>query len=148
VSSPRTIAVGFDRSPGAEAALRWALGAALPLGATVVVVHAVGLLEHRDQAEGSQDGAAIERRVVLLASEAGVPAGSVRTVMADGDPCSVLLRAAAAPISADLLVVGSRGQGAHAGRLLGSTSHELAEHTTVPVVIVPGPPVDPADPAG
>jgi nucleotide-binding universal stress UspA family protein len=37
------------------------------------------------------------------------------------------------------LVVGSRGQGAHAGHLLGSTSHELAEHARVPLVIVPTP---------
>jgi nucleotide-binding universal stress UspA family protein len=33
--------------------------------------------------------------------------------------------------------VGTRGQGAHAGLLLGSTSLELAEHSTIPLVIVP-----------
>ena len=41
------------------------------------------------------------------------------------------------PERAVLLVVGSRGSGAHAGTLLGSTSLELAEHAPVPVTIVP-----------
>jgi nucleotide-binding universal stress UspA family protein len=36
-----------------------------------------------------------------------------------------------------LLVVGSRGLGAHAGMLLGSTSLELAEHSRVPLLNVP-----------
>jgi nucleotide-binding universal stress UspA family protein len=38
-----------------------------------------------------------------------------------------------------VLVVGSRGAGGHAGTLLGSTSLELAEHSPVPVTIVPSP---------
>ena len=41
------------------------------------------------------------------------------------------------PDSTILLVVGSRGSGAHAGTLLGSTSLELAEHAPIPVTIVP-----------
>jgi nucleotide-binding universal stress UspA family protein len=49
----------------------------------------------------------------------------------------VLLRAKDEPIEADLLVVGSRGQGVHAGLLLGSTSLQLAERATIPFVIVP-----------
>ena len=36
-----------------------------------------------------------------------------------------------------MLVVGSRGSGAHAGTLIGSTSLELAEHARVPVTIAP-----------
>jgi len=49
----------------------------------------------------------------------------------------VMLRAIDDPVHADLLVVGSRGQGAHAGLLLGSTSLQLAERAHVPLVIVP-----------
>jgi nucleotide-binding universal stress UspA family protein len=84
----RKIAVGFDGSVDARAAAYWALALAQQVDCEVVVVHAVGLLEH-----------------------------GARQPQADG----------------------SRGQGAHAGHLLGSTSHELAEHARVPLVIVPTP---------
>jgi nucleotide-binding universal stress UspA family protein len=53
------------------------------------------------------------------------------------NPCSALLRMIAAPNSVDLIVVGSRGSEQHSGSLLGSTSLELAELSSVPVVIVP-----------
>ena len=41
------------------------------------------------------------------------------------------------PNSATLLVVGSRGAGQHSGSILGSTSLELVETATTPVVVVP-----------
>ena len=55
----------------------------------------------------------------------------------DGDACSVLLRCDAEPVGADLVMVGSRGQNAHAGMVLGSTSMELSERSRVALVIVP-----------
>jgi nucleotide-binding universal stress UspA family protein len=130
----RTIAVGFDGSPDAQAALGWALRVAKPLGAAVVVVHAVGLLEHLNDPEVIR---AHEESAWTLVGEAGLDRDRVRWHLEDGDPCSVLLRAATPPVSADLLVVGSRGQGAHGALPLGSTSHSVAEHSSVPLVIVP-----------
>ncbi len=62
---------------------------------------------------------------------------AVEWLVVDGDPCSVLLRMIGEPNSVDLIVVGSRGSGQHSASLLGSTSLELAEHSSVPVVIVP-----------
>ncbi|HEV3186552.1 MAG TPA: universal stress protein [Acidimicrobiales bacterium] len=44
----RTIAVGYDGSTDAEAALRWTLDLANMLDASLTVEHAVGLLEHLD----------------------------------------------------------------------------------------------------
>ena len=131
----QTFAVGFDGSPDATAALRWALGLAKAVDAKVVVVHAVGLLEdlHGDTSSGD-----LGDSVRMLTIEAGIDPADVRLDMSQGDPCSVLSRAAGAPINADLVVVGSRGAGAHSGMLLGSTSLELAEHAMVPLVIVPG----------
>lgn len=130
----QTIAVGFDGSPDAEAAARCALELAKQLGAHLVFVHAAGLREHLDEPQAVLD---LEETVWVLASEAGFDPGRARWHVDDGDPCSVLLRAGDPPISADLIVVGSRGQGNRVGLLLGSTSHELAEHTTIPIVIVP-----------
>ena len=134
MSPLQTIAVGFDGSLDAVAAVRWAFELAKQVDAEVVVVHAVGLLEH-----AAEPGIAVELEATVeeLTTEARLDPARVHWHVADGDPCSVLIRAAAAPLAADLLVVGSRGQGAHAGLLLGSTSHELAEHAAVPVVIVP-----------
>ncbi len=133
MTTATTIAVGFDGSPDAEAALSFALGLAHSTGADVAVVHAVGLLEHAAHKQTGELSDTVRR----LSEEAELDPGSVRFVVSDGDPCSVLLRAVEPPISANILVVGTRGQGAHKGLLLGSTSHELAEHSTVPLVIVP-----------
>jgi nucleotide-binding universal stress UspA family protein len=139
MATVQTIAVGFDGSPEAEVAVRWALNLADQLGAQVVFVHAAGLLDHLDERKIIAD---LEETAWVLAGDAGLDASRGRWHVVDGDPCSVLLRAADPPISADLLVVGSRGIGAHPGLLLGSTSHELAEHATIPLVIVPSTRVD------
>jgi nucleotide-binding universal stress UspA family protein len=130
----QTIAVGFDGSPDAQAAVRWALQLTNQLGAKLVFVHAAGLLEHIEDPQAVLD---LEETVWVLTSDAGLDPTRARWHVSDGDPCSVLLRAADPPISADLVVVGSRGQGARVGLPLGSTSHELAEHATIPIVIVP-----------
>jgi nucleotide-binding universal stress UspA family protein len=130
----RTICVGYDGSPDASAAVRWAFDLAMTVGADVVVLRAVGLLEH---AKHSEHMAGFEQAVDKIVVETGMEGSRVRWQVADGDPCSVLLRSVDAPIDADLLVVGSRGRGIHTNMLLGSTSHEVAEHVTVPLVIVP-----------
>jgi nucleotide-binding universal stress UspA family protein len=139
VSSVRRIAVGFDGSAGAGGAVRWSTQLAQQVGADIVVVHAVGLLEHRAE---PKDAAALEATVRELAAEAGLDQSRVSWHLVDGDPCTALIRVSLVPPAADLLVVGSRGHRAHAGLLLGSTSLELAEHSVIPVVIVPSPKVE------
>ncbi len=133
MQSIKTIAVGFDGSTGSTSAVRWALDAAHQYGANVVVVHAVGLLARLDT---HSTIAQLQSSLQQLVSESELDSQRARMEIADGDACSVMLRMALAPTNADLLVVGTRGQSAHAG-LLGSTSLELAEHTTVPLVVVP-----------
>lgn len=128
----RTIAVGVDGSDDAEAALHWAVRLGCQAGAAVVAVHALGLLEH-----GAGPTEDLESSVRRSAAAHDMPADRVRYVADHGDPCSVLCRTVGPPLDADLLVVGSRGRGAHAGLLLGSTSHALAERSPVPLVIVP-----------
>jgi len=128
------IAVGFDGSPDAAPAVRWAIDLAKQIDGEVLVVHAIGLLEHAAQPRKVVE---LEEIVRGLSRERGIDPARVHWHPVDGDPCSALIRAASAPIAADLVVVGSRGQGAHSGLLLGSTSLELAEHTAIPLVIVP-----------
>ena len=76
-------------------------------------------------------------RVIEIALNEGLDQRELEWLVSDGDPCSALLRLADPPSGVDLLVVGSRGSGRHAGSLLGSTSLELVEHSNVPVVVVP-----------
>src|ERR1700680_4760771 len=99
----RTIAVGFDGSPDATAAVRWTLELANQLGANVTFVHAAGLLEHFEERRLLSD---LEETAGCMTGEAGLAPTRGRWHCVDGAPCSALLRAAEPPISADLLVVG------------------------------------------
>jgi nucleotide-binding universal stress UspA family protein len=130
----QTIVVGFDGSPDANAALRWAALLASSTSAKLRIVHAVGLLEHA----GLSEHAAVHSESALeVAVGSGVRRSEIEWIVVDGDPCSALLRLTEGPRPADVVVVGSRGSGAHSGTLLGSTSLELVEHSSVPVTIVP-----------
>jgi nucleotide-binding universal stress UspA family protein len=128
------IAVGYDHSRDAAEAARFACSLAATTRARVVFVHAVGL---RERYQGVAKASELPAELGDLASEAGLDATRVSWRVEDGDACSVLLRAADDPVNADLVVVGSRGQGAHAGLMLGSTSLEMAERSRVALVIVP-----------
>jgi len=129
-----TIVVGVDGSKDADAAVRWSFDLARRVGAEVVLVQALGLLQHQER---DVVVAALEGTARRLGLDCNFDIERIRWRVDDGDPCSVLLRATSGTTGADLLVVGSRGQGAHSGLLLGSTSLELAEHSTCPIVIVP-----------
>lgn len=134
MSAPRMIAVGFDGSPESITAVEWALHLGAATHAEITVTHAAGLLEHL-ASEFDRDEKPAE--VLELAAVSGFDVARLHWRVDDGDACSVLLRTTEPPVNADLLVVGSRGRGRHPGLLLGSTSLELAEHTTTPLVIVP-----------
>ena len=129
-----TVCVGYDFSPHARHAAEWAAAYAQRCGADVVLMHAIGLREHAASHDPLVSLSSVGSE---LAAGAGLDAARVRGAVDYGDACSVLLRCAGAPVSATLLVVGTRGHDAHAGLLLGSTSLELAEHAKIPVVIVP-----------
>jgi nucleotide-binding universal stress UspA family protein len=130
----QNLAVGYDGSPDAAIAVRWAFGTARETGATVTIVHATGLLEHLHE-RFSPDR--LPPALLALAEECEFNTSSLRWLVEDGDACSVLLRMGSPPVNADVLVVGSRGQGKRVGLLIGSTSLEVVEHATLPVVVVP-----------
>ena len=61
------------------------------------------------------------------------PQIAVQTVAAEGDPAKILTEQSK---HADLVVVGARGRGGVAGRLLGSVSRELLRHSPCTVAVV------------
>jgi nucleotide-binding universal stress UspA family protein len=130
----QNIAVGYDGSRDAIVAARWAMEAAKDVGAVVTIVHATGLREHLHQKYAPD---VTPPDLIALAQECAFEESGLHWLIANGDACSVLLRMASPPINADLLVVGSRGEGKREGLLLGSTSLEVAEHAPIPVVVVP-----------
>jgi len=128
------IAVGYDGSHDAKVAARWAMEAAKDFGAVVTIVHAMGLREHLHPKYAT---GVTPPELIALARECAFDESGLHWLVSDGDACSVLLRMASPPINANLLVVGSRGEGKREGLLLGSTSLEVTEHAPVPVVVVP-----------
>jgi nucleotide-binding universal stress UspA family protein len=130
---PTCVLVGLDTSAESVAALDWSLALASVLGARVVAVHAVGMLE----------GAGLRAHpdLVGLVREAQDRVGgkaaslSVDLVEEPGSPVEVVLRVSERE-GADLVVVGSRGLGGTA-RQLGSTSEALVCRSHVPVTVLP-----------
>jgi nucleotide-binding universal stress UspA family protein len=129
----RTLAVGFDVSSGSAWALRWACSLARKTEGRIVVVHALGLLEHADAEHVVET---IRERARSIVDEVGF-VGPLDFLVAEGDPCTVLGRAVSAPVGADLVVLGTRGHEAHRGLTIGSTGHHLLEMGFIPLVIVP-----------
>ena len=136
------IVVGFDGSPLAEAALRWAAEEAGLRSAILVIVHGWHLPYATGYpfAEMTFDPSGMEedaRRVLdgaaALVAGLGLTA-PVETVLHLGDPAAGVMEAAR---GADLIVAGSRGLGGFKGMLLGSVTHHLAHHARCPLVIVP-----------
>ena len=134
------LVVGVDGSGYSKRALDWAIMVARPFDAEIVAVHAVGLLTRlnggppvpsQDHLQQLRD--TFEDQWCRPLTTSGL---DHRKLCIDGPPVPVLLDVAEQN-EADLLVVGSRGSGGFAGLLLGSTSHQLAEHASCPVAIIP-----------
>jgi nucleotide-binding universal stress UspA family protein len=138
------IVLGVDGSHESYVATEWTAGLAAELGATVVAVHAAGLLEHE---RGDPSGSHLTGRLREWTRPLDtLPGDTVRRRVVNGEPVATLLRAVADE-GADMLVVGTRGAGSGRPGMLGSTSLELASHGICPVVVVPAAPSPgPADP--
>ncbi len=157
------IIVGVDGSATARRALRWAADEAEKRGAQLEVVHAYkpaykrseertalsagalsGLsgvkleeLERRREEERQQAHAQALARVDRALERVGVDDSRVtvkKHAVTGVHPDTALIELSR---GADLLVVGSRGRGAVAGRLLGSVSRACSEHAHCPVVVIP-----------
>ncbi len=131
--------VGVDGSATSQEALRWAIALGEALGAEVVAIHALGLLDRWHDPDASARSwrrtlcALVER--TWCAPLARAP-GTHRVEVRDGDPVEVLV-GAAEDEHADVLVVGSRGFGDRPELALGSTSLHVLQTARVPVLVVP-----------
>jgi nucleotide-binding universal stress UspA family protein len=137
------VVVGFDRSPTADAALRFGAALARQLGAGIQAVQTWqypattvipgGATRLADRASvDAQVTAEMERAVAeLLQGDARV----VDCLVERGPAAPALVRHAHGP--AALVVLGSRGLSATDRVLLGSTTHDVLHGTVAPVLVVP-----------
>jgi nucleotide-binding universal stress UspA family protein len=143
------ILVGVDGSDHSRRALGWAMHEAaqrhVPLTVMMVRPGEVRPATQifwgvRDTAEKSFDPdrarMALREFVDKVADEIGEKVPEVTVNVVTGDVAQELLRASR---DADMLVVGSRGNGAFATLLLGSVSSKVTHHAVGPVVVVPEP---------
>jgi nucleotide-binding universal stress UspA family protein len=135
------ILVAVDGSDNSLVAAGWAGALGASVGAEVVAVHAMGLLERLEPGEEKVPAQTHRDEVErLLAEEWSAPVAAAgakhRCVLRDGTPVQVVLDVAEEE-GADLIVLGSRGLGAYPEQLLGSTSTQVAQHSSRPVTIVP-----------
>src|SRR5512133_2263492 len=144
-ATPRRVVVGVDGSDESVAALRWAADEVKSRGGQLEVVCAWELpfsglaANYSPEPTGLPDPREVERRATealdstvqqVLGNE---PALDVRRVVQGGDPAMVLLKQVG---EADLLVVGSRGQGGFHPLQIGSVSEKVVRHAPCTVVVV------------
>ncbi len=140
----RRIVVGVEGSDGSRVALRWAIDEARYRSCDVEVVTAylptyvpaapdfgyVSLdpIDLVEEVRKMQD-----ELVAAATAHCAAPEVTVEQKLIKGRAADTLIAAAN---GAALLVVGNRGRGGFRGLLLGSVSHQIAQHAGCPVVIV------------
>jgi len=140
-----TVVVGVDGSPGAAAALDWAVAEARRAGRALTLAHGwhegalvVVDVAGYDHTVLRSELAEESRRLVERTAEevrASAPDLEVHTISRSHDPRSLLLALAE---RAAVVVVGSRGRGPVASLLLGSVGAAVARHARCPVAVVRG----------
>ena len=136
----KSIVWATDGSESAERALPYAKSFASADGATLTVVHCSEILVGRGGgqpvvADEEDVTARIERQVQELSDE-GLKA-TLRVVHTTAGSVPQTIADAADDLSADLIVVGTRGHTAFGGLLLGSVTQRLLHVATCPVFAVP-----------
>lgn len=138
----KRILVAVDGSEPSSRGARLAADIAVRFGARITLAHVVprlllppdvyGLTTAEVEREKRAHGEAVLHDALTALGGAGV---EVDTLVLSGAPAETLADAAAAP-DVDLVVAGSRGQGAVARVLLGSVSDRLAHLCPKPILIV------------
>jgi nucleotide-binding universal stress UspA family protein len=141
-SSLRSILVGLDGSSGGARAFEWAVARAVESGACIVAVHVLTY-----SAEFRRDlfletmttwrlglEAQLRGEWTQPARDLGV---TVRADVLEDESVAAGLLHAAKRANADLVVLGAKGHGGFADRLLGATTYKVSHAARMPVVIVP-----------
>lgn len=135
--SDRRVIVGIDGSDNSSTALRWAVDKAAVLGSITPVLvtpsPAQDPLRSGNEAEVAAARDSAWSRLREAVASVAPDLVDVAAVV-EAHPGRGLLEAAA---DADLLVVGTRGQGGLTSALLGSVSAHCASTAEIPVIIVP-----------
>lgn len=137
-----TIVVGVDGSESANGALEFAAAEAALRGAQLRLVCAWEV--HPALYAGPQTDSIDSLRLIAeqVAREAVAtverqhPELECEGVALEGQPADVLTQEGE---NADMIVVGTRGQGGFASLLLGSVSQQVIQHANCPVLVVPHP---------
>jgi nucleotide-binding universal stress UspA family protein len=133
------LVIGYDGSDGSHAALAEAARIASGLGAEIVVA---GFGVAPSGGETADHRRLLEERGEKLAAEALArleelgATGSIAVV--DERPAESLVRVALEH-GAQMIVVGTHGEGPISGALLGSVPYKLVHRSHVPVLVVPVP---------
>jgi nucleotide-binding universal stress UspA family protein len=133
------VVLGYDESPGAEAALTTAINVAARFGEPLVLVYGVAppggageeFKEHR--AALLEIGRTALSHAVERAQAAGV---ETDIQLVDAKPAQALIQVADA-CEATVIVVGTAGESPLKGAMLGSTPHKLLHLSSRPVLCVP-----------
>jgi len=138
--TPRTILVPIDFSPCAEHAVDYACGLAEKLGATIVLINAIGptpsevTLALTDAMLQSAVGAhqeALDKLAVPRRALAAFAEPLVRT----GDPRDVIIETAK-EVKADLIVMGTHGRRGLSRMVMGSVAEDIVRNAPCPVLTV------------
>lgn len=133
------VVAGYDGSPASQRALGWAAAVSHALGDALKIVHAVRLVPSREGYAVRPLAPPLETVAETLVGAPSMWAGRplarsrVRAVHAFGGPAEELVDAS---MTADLIVLGTRGQGRARSALIGSVSSAVAAHAYCPVVVL------------
>jgi nucleotide-binding universal stress UspA family protein len=138
----RLLVVGADGSDGSRRAVEWSARLAGATGAAVLAVHVLtyGNELIRDLTPDTMRTWRLELQQELRTTWVEpLAAGGVdyRTRMVEHESAAAGLLACVDEQEADLLVVGARGHGAFADRVLGGVSYRVTHRSRRPVVVVP-----------
>ncbi len=140
----RRIVVGADGSAASLRAISWAARRAAEIGGEVIAVHAIqpfwmidGVVSSEDMSLAYKNWQEDMERVLegQWCAPLRTTGVAYRSLSLEGGPAALL--GVANREQAELVVVGRSGRSGLSELLLGSFSHHIVHHSSVPVVVIP-----------